>query len=77
METDSSKLKMVNQQLKEENEKLRQSKMQKEQDIENKDFQVFNLMEEKGHLEMELTETKDRLQGLAKAKDKIILKLRN
>ena len=45
-------------------------------EVEFKDFQVFNLMEEKRQLEGELSETKERLQGLEKAKDKIILKLK-
>jgi hypothetical protein len=48
----------------------------KEKEVEFKDFQVFNLIEEKREAERERDEVAERMEGLEKAKDKIILKLK-
>jgi len=46
-------------------------------EMEMKDFQLFNQIEENKGLKEEVKEVRDRISGLEKAKDKIILKLKN
>ncbi len=47
-----------------------------ERDIEEKDFRLFNQIEENKALVEEIAEVRERMGGLEKAKDKIILKLK-
>lgn len=46
-------------------------------EVEVKDFQLFNQIEENKGLQEEITEVRERMSGLEKAKDKIILKLKS
>ena len=46
-------------------------------EVEVKDFQLFNQIEENKGLQEEIREVRERMSGLEKAKDKIILKLKS
>ena len=46
-------------------------------EVEIKDFQLFNQIEENKGLKEEVKEVRERIVGLEKAKDKIILKLKS
>ena len=46
-------------------------------EVDLKDFQLFNQIEENKGLQEEIKETRERMSGLEKAKDKIILKLKS